>query len=680
MTRGAAIGGAAATAAIGGLLLWLLWLLGSAADPAGAWSQARSRASAAAGDREEVERTATLAPPVEVARDAVAPETEPTARVRVRLVETEELDGIGFATIRRMAMPGTQARAIDARERRRFEVRQGEALLVGLPVPALLQLDVITARGGGQQSLFLEPGGAEPTALVAANSMLALYRWRLLDDDDRPIRDTVFELCRDVAMLTGVEPITSGPDGAVEVVIAAPANPDELMAELPVMRLAWRDGARQQFARLAPERPFAPGIHDEGNARFDGGSLVLGGRCVNERGDPLAGVALRFGAAGGGRRGREWLAERTSGADGRFELRDVDSPTWIAVALADPTGVATLDGVPWLPVPGTLSRWSAAASGDDEVELVLRRAAPVRGRLVGIASAPPIALHGALRFRGEPAPFATAPLRIALSAGGEFDWPIAERGALELDLLLHQADGPRLMTVAFELAGGAEEADLGALSVAERVALAWLRVVDESGVPIEGASVRSGANGSWVARSTADGCVVALAPTEGAAVLVAAGGYAPRIVRAEAAETFGSEGAPRPVTLAAAGVTMRAIAPSVGGLDWRRLRIHVELEQVNAEADAIRGLPPEERELLLRSGESRAIVTADADGSVRLPCGVPGRWSLRIYCIDGGSYDLGTYAIEVPTVAAPCTAEVPLDRACLDRAVADAARARSRTR
>jgi protocatechuate 3,4-dioxygenase beta subunit len=359
-------------------------------------------------------------------------------------------------------------------------------------------------------------------------------------------------------------------------------------------------------------------------------AVILRGRVVDERGDPVAAARLQLvaePASLGDRLGRASASPMrfasTDGA-GSFEIRGVTAGRWDLTVRADGFQNGGREG---LEIP--------AAEEPEEIRIVLREGAVVRGRVVG-AGGEPVAAAQVSALGGSRPPFRSHSLRSATTdSDGRYrldglptrqmtfavEHPKYRRQARDLEV---RAGGNRLdfeLEDSWEISGRVVDAEGGPASGAR------VRAVSTSGVGSAGSEARepvlTAGDGGFTIRIPAQGQYIVRAEKSG---------YAPaqtdEAVRIEGQSVYGIE-----LRLGQGG----AIAGRVTGLDLDELsRVRILALQPG------RFAPP-------------AMGQTDYEGLYRLENLPPGEWMVLAVVGDMGKNVRETVTLE------PGAEEVTLD-------------------
>ena len=266
-------------------------------------------------------------------------------------------------------------------------------------------------------------------------------------------------------------------------------------AAAPVVEAAAPD-AIQLASESAPETPASTERAEvpASEAPPTGPLATLRGRCVDEKGVPIAGVvAGLLGWGGNSQRTEAWLkdhpepnrinAKLTIGADGVFEFRFWPPPPFQFGLRLTKAGRATMS-----------ERWSELEPGSttDLGDIVMAMGTVLRGKVVDTAGAPVSDVE--LRFqrngrsvaRGGTVDWATGHARPA----NEFvaNWPLAA-GEYDVTAVAREVVSPATVTITGEQT--AQVVDV-VLAVIDPAGLLCGVVDDDAGRPVAGARVRFG--------------------------------------------------------------------------------------------------------------------------------------------------------------------------------------------
>jgi len=342
--------------------------------------------------------------------------------------------------------------------------------------------------------------------------------------DGEPVRDEDLGYVTVSAQLGQGREVRSDRDGRVRIVLAA-QRPEDL--ELLVLRRGLGQAPHwpsqyQGAARIALPRDLHAGENSLGDVRLAEESLYVAGQVDDDEGRPVANAIVtcdpgwrrESGGWSGGGYGRQFFEHRVlTGADGRFELRDVVQQPNVLVNA-------------WSPQPGLAPASMECAAGSRTAKLVLHRT----GRLTLVLGGLPDTPHGLLEGSVEPAG-GGAEVRQFSVHGAQTVLVLA---AGRYDLVLRVDDkGPAVLRLAnVEVPAGGESKDpqLQHAPWRDHLALVTLTIVDHAQKPVKDRTVvqytekPGGGYGGTGGRTDQDGKVTLLVPKAGGHLAIWGGG------------------------------------------------------------------------------------------------------------------------------------------------------------
>ncbi len=296
-----------------------------------------------------------------------------------------------------------------------------------------------------------------------------VLRARLVDEDSQPITETsigvVAKASRENSSSQSYLSIRTDTDGVVLFEPSDDLGPDA------TRNMAFRAEDRDLHAAVDVPTPLRPGINDLGTLTMTPPPLLLAGRVVDARGEPIQNAEVEL--------------------EGKvvFDPDEVDSFYWDRIqggeARSDADGRFSISGA----TESALLRASVEADGyvpanSGEVPLGVRdllvtmqQAGGLRGEVSLPATDAPIHLqlevvHGSSGARTD-----------APSLGGSFRFPSLEPGTVSLALRLYGFPGPVATRSDLRIVGG-ETTDVGTIDLTDTLHTIAFTVVDAQGNPI----------------------------------------------------------------------------------------------------------------------------------------------------------------------------------------------------